>query len=70
MHASAFWRKRHPHAPVRKVENSGSQVPATLTVRRYPEPLCQLFNMLLDGDAGQDIALAKCGRRTLLQPAP
>jgi hypothetical protein len=26
MHASAFWRKRHPHAAVREVENSGSRV--------------------------------------------
>jgi hypothetical protein len=66
MHASAFWRKRHPHAAVRKVENSTSHAPGKSKVRRYPEPLCQLFNTLLDGDAGQDNTLAKCGRRTLL----
>jgi len=50
MHASAFWRKRHPHAAVREVENSGSHDPAEWTVRCYAEALCQLFNALLDGD--------------------
>jgi len=53
MHASAFWRKRHPHAAAREVENSGSHVRAEWAVRRYSEALCQLFNTLLDGDAGQ-----------------
>src|SRR5215468_3268747 len=54
MHASASWRKRHPHAAVREVENSGSHVPVESTVRCYSEALCQLFNTLLDGDAGDD----------------
>jgi len=72
MHASAFWRKRHPHAAAREVENSGAHVIAERTVRRYPEALCQLFNILLDGDAGQDNlqakGKAKCGRWTLFKP--
>jgi len=70
MHASASWRKRHPHAAVREVENSGSHVPAESAVRCYLEALCQLFNTLLDGDAGQDGLRANCGWRPLFSPAP
>jgi len=68
MHASASWRKRHPHAAVREVENSGSHVPAESAVRCYLEALCQLFNTLLDGDAGQDGLRANCGWRPLFSP--
>jgi len=69
MHASAFRRKRHPHAAVREVENSGVHVPAEWMVPCDFEALCQFFNTLLDGDAGQDSSRAKCSRLTLFLPA-
>jgi hypothetical protein len=69
MHASAFGRKRHRHAAVREVENSGSHVPPNERFVVTPKALCQLFNTLLDGDPGQDSSPAKkCGWWTLFRP--
>jgi hypothetical protein len=53
MHASAFWRKRHSHAAVREVENSGSQVPPIERLVVTPKLCAQLFNVLLGVEMGQ-----------------
>jgi len=73
MHASAFWRKGHPHAAAREVENSGSRVPAGWMVCRYPK-LCASFSicywMVTQGGQLASRGRANCGRWMLLQSAP
>jgi hypothetical protein len=69
MHASAFGRKRHRHAAVQEVENSGSHVPPNERFVVTPKALCQLFNTLLDGDPGQDSSPAKMRLVDAVSPA-